>query len=203
MTELIKYNAAKQALSEAKAVDEVRSVLNKALAMRLYAQQAKDKTLEADAAEIRARAERRVGEMMAQQPKATGTLLRGSCENPREPIPTLAEAGIDKKLAHAARGLAALPEDIFEVKIQEMREKIITGNNRVPMFKPPPKEPREPIIKFEPEPKATNTEPRNIDAELRAIKVDMARRPISALDRERLATGLESWAKAIREGRWP
>src|ERR1700727_2206587 len=38
--------------------------------MRLYAKQAKNKELEADACEIRLRAERRVGRMMAEQPKA-------------------------------------------------------------------------------------------------------------------------------------
>ncbi len=47
MTELVKYDTAKRMLSEAKSVDEVKTIKDKAVAMRLYAQQAKDKTLEA------------------------------------------------------------------------------------------------------------------------------------------------------------
>jgi hypothetical protein len=43
-----------------------------AMAMKAYARQAKNKDLEADAFEIRVRAERRLGEMMAAEPKAKG-----------------------------------------------------------------------------------------------------------------------------------
>ena len=68
-----------------------------------------------------AQAIRRLGELMAEMPKATGHLagttagpgtavrkeIGGSLENP--PIPTLAELGINKKPAHKARQLAAMP----------------------------------------------------------------------------------------------
>jgi hypothetical protein len=40
--------------------------------MRAYARQAKNKQLEIDASEIRFRAERRIGELMAAQPPAKG-----------------------------------------------------------------------------------------------------------------------------------
>ena len=107
---LIKYDAACRAVAEAKAVDEVKEIRNQAIAMQEYARQSKNKELEADALEIRMRATRRLGEMMKIQPKATPSgsnqfnRVDRVTEKPEAPI-TLAEAGIDKNLANAARGL--------------------------------------------------------------------------------------------------
>src|ERR1039457_2146299 len=72
MADLVLYEAARTALAKAKSVDEVKKVLNEAAAIAAYSKIAKDRTLEADAVEIRKRAERRLGEMMAAQPKAKG-----------------------------------------------------------------------------------------------------------------------------------
>jgi hypothetical protein len=77
-----------------------------------YARQCKNKDLEADAFEIRKRAERRLGEMMAEEPKAQGTRgagrpkKGGSRKNPPKNETTLAAQGIDKNLADrgAAKG---------------------------------------------------------------------------------------------------
>ncbi len=92
-------------------------------AMRVYARQARNKNLEVDAAEIRLRAERRLGELIAAQ-KATVGLNTGRAgkgrprlggslsEPPKDSIPTLAEAGIDKKLSSRAQELAAVPQRI-------------------------------------------------------------------------------------------
>jgi hypothetical protein len=64
------------------------------------ARQAKNRQLEADAFEIRLRSEKRVGEMMAEQPKApAGRKPKiGFSENPI----SLDDAGIDKNLANRA-----------------------------------------------------------------------------------------------------
>jgi hypothetical protein len=62
-------------------VDEVKDIRNKAEAMCAYARMAKDKQLEIDAAEIRARATRWIGEMMAEQPKNEGGRPRNSCRS--------------------------------------------------------------------------------------------------------------------------
>jgi len=70
---LVRYEAACRAVAAAKSVDEVKDWHNKSDAMRAYAKQAKNKQLETDAAEIRIRAERRLGELMAAQRDAYGT----------------------------------------------------------------------------------------------------------------------------------
>ena len=144
-TQLIKYDAACLALANAKDVDEVRQIRSASAALAAYARIAKNKQLEADAAEIRIRAERRVGEMMAAQRAtvglAKGALLRGTKLVPRdqpEP-PTLADAGIDKHLATTARKLAAIPEQKFEQMVTTWRENVTDGNARatVDILKPP------------------------------------------------------------------
>ena len=93
---------------------------------------AKDKTLEVDAAEIRIRAERRLGEMLAAQ-KAEGGLSRGAAgagvnqhtpEEVRSSVstaPKLADAGISKELSSRAQKLAAVPAAEFEAEVRESR----------------------------------------------------------------------------------
>jgi hypothetical protein len=127
MTKLTKYDAACRALAAAKSVDEVKEIRNQAIAMEAYARQAKNKELEADAAEIRLRAVRRLGEMMKAQPKAKGggdkiseNYNRGN-RNPTDPI-TLTEASVDKNLANQARTLAAMSSERFEETVTEARD---------------------------------------------------------------------------------
>jgi hypothetical protein len=128
---LAKYDAAKHALAEARSVDEVKDIRDKSIAMKLYAKQAKDKKLEADAHEIRMRAERRLGEMMAEQKKAVGLNKGGKSEHrnrvSKKPgKPTLASQNIDKNLADRSRKAAALSEEKFELKVEQAREHITT-----------------------------------------------------------------------------
>jgi hypothetical protein len=134
--QLVRYDAACRALAEARAVDEVCELRNKADAMRVYGMQAKNKTLEVDAAEIRIRAERRLGELIAEQKAGDGlnTGARGigkSAVPSGNRTPTLAEAGIDKKLSSRAQKLAAVPNDEFEAEVGEWRERVAAENARV------------------------------------------------------------------------
>lgn len=133
--QLIKYEAACRALAECKAIDEVKAWADKAAAMQAYGKMAQDKTLEVDAAEIRIRAERRLGEMLSQQ-KADGglnrgTLVAGNKEGAGQGSPAvvkndhrpkLADAGISKDLSSRAQKLAAVPEAEFEEALAEKRE---------------------------------------------------------------------------------
>ena len=72
MPYLSRYEIARQSLAEARRVDEVQDIRNQALAFELYAKQAKDTELLKFAIDIRFRAERRAGEILATLPKAKG-----------------------------------------------------------------------------------------------------------------------------------
>ena len=67
MTELVRYEAARSALTVAVSVDEVKDIHDVSKAMAYYARQAKDSDLIDKATELRLRAERRLGEMIIAQ----------------------------------------------------------------------------------------------------------------------------------------
>lgn len=133
---LVRYEAACQAIAEAKSIDEVKDVRNKAEALRCYARQAKNRQLEIDAAEIRMRAERKLGQIMAAQKEVVGLheggrpKKTGSKSDPVS-VATLADAGIDKHLADRARKMAAVPEAKYEAAIGEWRDRVADETLRV------------------------------------------------------------------------
>jgi N6-adenosine-specific RNA methylase IME4 len=132
--EMARYDAACRALAEAKAVDEVKDIRDQAMAMRLYAKQAKNRELEADAYELRVRAERKLGELIAAQKATVGLAtggehggkarLDGTRAVPTNARPTLAEAGIDKKLSSKAQKMHAIPSEKFEAMVKDGREEV-------------------------------------------------------------------------------
>src|SRR5262249_22811697 len=130
-TQLQFYDAARRALAEAVNVDEVREIRDKAVALAKYAQMARDVSLEANALEIRVRAERRVGQMMAEQRDGPGLNQGGrrprseTRVSPTQVSPSLAQAGIDHNLAARARVLAAIPERAFETRVSNIREGMV------------------------------------------------------------------------------
>lgn len=137
---LANYDAARRALAQAKSIDEVKQIRNEAEALKTYARLAKDRSLEADAAQIRVQAERRIGQMMAEQKETLGLAKgaaergvgrrgkRGSPADPRSQKITLAEAGIDKHLADRARRLAKLSEGEFKELQLRYRHAIELGS---------------------------------------------------------------------------
>lgn len=123
---LTRYNAMRQAITEAVRVDEVKDIRDKAEALRIYLKQAGESLEDQNKiAEIKIRAERRAGELLAEMPKASGAdyggkpSIDGNRLLPSNPPPTLADLGISKMQSSRYQTLASIPEDIFEETITQ------------------------------------------------------------------------------------
>jgi N6-adenosine-specific RNA methylase IME4 len=140
MVALVRYKAARAALAAARSVDEVKEIRDKVEAMRCYAIMANDTVLEADAAELRVRAERRLGQLLIEE-KAAGRLASGTRGQlsgrdasggarvaPPEERPKLADLGIDKHLSARAQRIAGVEEGAFEAAIARARKRIREGD---------------------------------------------------------------------------
>jgi hypothetical protein len=108
----------REALKEAKSIDAVKEIRNKAIAMEVYSLQAKDAELITTSTEIKKRAERRLGEMMEAAPKNKGGGDHRVSEKPGA-VPTLTNVGIDKNLANRARKEAKKTPEKFEADLQK------------------------------------------------------------------------------------
>jgi hypothetical protein len=125
---LFHYDAACQALAEAVRTDEAKGILDVAVAMQVYARQAKNREAEENATELRMRATRRIGELIEAQ-KGTVGLSQGGRPtktgvSDTPVLPTLAMQGIDKNLAKHARTLGALSDQDFEAVVTDARDKV-------------------------------------------------------------------------------
>ena len=134
MTALIRYEAARTAVAECMSVDEVKAVIDKQQAFRLYAQMAKDRTMERQAAEIRIRAERRMGEIIKAQKEAGGLHKGGRPPEKTPPGPvgvSLSDMGISYNMSSRAQGLAELSDEEFEDKLDDWRARASVEGVRI------------------------------------------------------------------------
>lgn len=126
MSNLVKYNAARIALAEAHQVDEVKDIRDKSEAMAVYARQAKDKEMLVWVTEIKVRAERRAGQLLAEMPKNQGTkgqLAGGNTIVPPEnDVKTLADLGISKNESSRWQKLAGVSDEKFEHAVAAAKE---------------------------------------------------------------------------------
>lgn len=130
MTGLIKYNEACRAVAEAKSVDEVKDIRDKSEAIRAYARQAKNTQLEADAWEIKKRAEDRLGELSAALDTMQGArteLLPDAGKKSKYSI--LKEVGISTSAANRYEQFNRLPKGEKEARIAKGRAAIETGKS--------------------------------------------------------------------------
>src|SRR6266699_656787 len=123
MTDLVRYDAACHALAEARRVDEVKDIADKAEAMRVYARQAKNPQLEADAWEIRKRAEDKLGELSAALDKAAGRPSNNSSQQREElsKAQVLKDVGISTSAANRYEQFNRLPSAEKEARIAKGR----------------------------------------------------------------------------------
>jgi len=124
MNSLTKYDAARYALSVAVEVDEVKDIRDKAEGLAAYARQAKDTELVQWATEIKVRAERRAGQMLAEMPKQAGARGSGKKVESHDatPLRTLADIGITKSDSSRWQKLAAVSDQQFEHAVAAAKE---------------------------------------------------------------------------------
>ena len=123
MTQLIRYEAARNALQVASTVDEAKDIRDKAEAMAAYARQARDTELIQWATEIKVRSERRAGQLLAEMPKNSGKLRNSSpSHDGRATTPTLASLGITYNDSSRWQKLAAIDEEKFEAAVAAAKD---------------------------------------------------------------------------------
>jgi N6-adenosine-specific RNA methylase IME4 len=127
---LITIDAALHALASANTSDELVTLSNQAEAARVYAKRAKLGMLAQNrCAEIRVRAERKLGEILNTTERLHG---RPKSVPGEKPLRKLSDFGVlHRKLSHRARQLATIPERDFEAYLREAHLKgweITTGH---------------------------------------------------------------------------
>jgi len=117
---LVKFEAARRALAEARSIDEVKEVRDRAEALRLYVKQQGDGlAMQNDIAEIKLRAERRAGELLREMGLESGNPQWSHDEtiaNPR-----LTDLGISKSQSSRWQLEAEVPEEVFERHVAKVK----------------------------------------------------------------------------------
>lgn len=112
---IVRLDDACKALAEARSLDEAKLIRDQAEAFRHYAQRrGLGRAAMLDAAEIKLRAERRLGEMLAAMPKHNGDPLSHD-------VTRVSDLGITRMDSHRWQRSLAVPEEAFERYIEGAR----------------------------------------------------------------------------------
>lgn len=115
--QLVRYDAMCHAITEAYDVDEVKGIRDKAIAIEIYARQAKNVEAERQACEIRLRAERRWGQLYSASEK-----VKNQHDMPlpdSEGHKTLADMGVSYNQSSRWQGLAEIDDKTFEEEVRK------------------------------------------------------------------------------------
>jgi len=122
-TSLVRYEQARTALAAVHSYDEVKDIMDAAERAEVYARQAQDSELIQYATEIRIRAQRRAGEMLAVTKKSTGAMGTGkSAVDSCDRTPTLDDMGVTKNQSANWQALAAMPDEHFETAVATAKD---------------------------------------------------------------------------------
>jgi hypothetical protein len=108
---LVRYDAMCRAIEEAHKVDEVKDIRDRASALEHYAHQAQNTDAERRAAQIRMRAERKAGQLLAEMPKANGRPEKASTAT------RLSDLGITYDQSSQWQKLGAMSQKDFDCAI--------------------------------------------------------------------------------------
>lgn len=134
MTQLVRYEQARQALAACHSVDEVKEIRDKAEAMAAYARLAKDTDMILWATEIKVRAERQAGAMLSASAasgeragrseggKHAAAVLHGKSHDSTSHPPTLSEIGITKDQSSRWQSLASMTDEHFETAVATAKD---------------------------------------------------------------------------------
>jgi hypothetical protein len=121
---LVRYEAMCAAITECHRIDEVKDLRDKAMALELYARQARNTDAERKASEIRLRAERRTGELLKELERAQGkrsdlTSSNGATKSESAYAVALESNGISRQTASRYQALANVPAEDFEQALRD------------------------------------------------------------------------------------
>jgi N6-adenosine-specific RNA methylase IME4 len=124
--QLTHFDVARRELALAVSIDEVKQLRDKAEAIRQYIrQQGASLEMQNQAAEIKIRAERRIGEMLGEQELHAGGRPQNRLHDVTgiELPPKLCDLGITKMQSHRWQLSASVPEEVLEQHITEIKNK--------------------------------------------------------------------------------
>jgi hypothetical protein len=118
---LTTVDAAFQALANANTPEELIDLADRAEAMRSYVERARLGMIAQNrCADVRVRAERKLGELLAATPRLHGRPKSVLGENT---LPRLSEIGIsDRKISHRAQRLAKIPQPDFDLWLRQAHQ---------------------------------------------------------------------------------